>query len=511
MNTATSGTQVYGTNLDGNHPDGTKGYIISGCYELTSIVSPVLKFDMAFDLEQNFDIVFVEYSIDQGTSWTNLGELGSQPNWYNSDRTNASSGDADDCQNCPGGQWTGTNSTMQTYAYDFLANAINGETDLTQEDNIIFRIVFQSDPSVNQEGAIVDNFVVEGFQDDEDDDNDGILDVDDNCPLIGNSDQADTDGDGIGNVCDQDDDNDGINDTIDNCPLIANPNQEDDDNDGIGNSCDDDSDNDGVPNPVDLCPNTPQGAVVDIDGCEIFSLPSDNFSIQSIGESCQSSNNGIINVNAVATTLDYTATIVIDGVTVETEFNEFTSFENLSSGIYELCITIADQPGYQSCFNLEIKQPEALSVSGKVSSLENKITLSLQGGAVYNINLNGKFYQTRKNEIVLPLETRENTIKVTTDINCQGSYEETIILSDELLIYPNPISEGNLNILLGNVPEGFIEMTLFDITGVKIFNKTINLNNSNRLTFNMDSYANGIYIINVKTKDELVNYKIIKK
>lgn len=72
---------------------------------------------------------------------------------------------------------------------------------------------------------------------DEDDDNDGILDVDDNCPLTANDDQADDDGDGIGNVCD-DSDGDGILDMNDNCPNDANPDQADVDLDGIGDVCD---------------------------------------------------------------------------------------------------------------------------------------------------------------------------------------------------------------------------------------------------------------------------------
>ncbi len=183
----------------------------------------------------------------------------------------------DDCQNCPGAQWTGTNATLTEYSYDFTANAALGETDLTNETNMIFRIVFHSDPSVNQEGVIIDDLVVEGFQDDDDDDNDGVLDVDDNCPLVGNANQLDTDGDGLGDACDPDDDNDGIADVDDNCPTTANADQADADNDGIGDVCDDDADNDGVPNGNDLCANTPPGSVVDVDGCEVFTLPASNF------------------------------------------------------------------------------------------------------------------------------------------------------------------------------------------------------------------------------------------
>jgi hypothetical protein len=39
-------------------------------------------------------------------------------------------------------------------------------------------------------------------------------------------------------VCDPDDDNDGVPDAQDNCPIVANPDQHDDDRDGLGNACD---------------------------------------------------------------------------------------------------------------------------------------------------------------------------------------------------------------------------------------------------------------------------------
>lgn len=72
-------------------------------------------------------------------------------------------------------------------------------------------------------------------------DNDSILNAQDNCPAIINTDQLDSDNDGLGDVCDDDDDNDGILDEDDNCPLIANPDQEDADADGLGDACDDET------------------------------------------------------------------------------------------------------------------------------------------------------------------------------------------------------------------------------------------------------------------------------
>jgi len=120
-----------------------------------------------------------------------------------------------------------------------------------------------------------DGRVDEGFTDtdkdgqadcvDADDDNDGVLDVNDNCPLAANSDQADNDHDGVGDVCDPDDDNDGVADANDNCPFTANPGQADNDHDGIGDVCDPDDDNDGIPDASDNCPLTANSNQADND------------------------------------------------------------------------------------------------------------------------------------------------------------------------------------------------------------------------------------------------------
>ena len=83
-----------------------------------------------------------------------------------------------------------------------LSNPIDGKQGVVALDDLLFAKVF----------PFVDN------------DEDGILDGDDNCPDNYNPSQTDSDGDGVGDLCD-------------NCPDTANPDQADSDSDGIGDEC----------------------------------------------------------------------------------------------------------------------------------------------------------------------------------------------------------------------------------------------------------------------------------
>ena len=93
--------------------------------------------------------------------------------------------------------------------------------------------------------AAVDAFQITAYGCDSDWDGDGVANPGDNCPLVDNPLQEDTDLDGVGDSCDvcwndanNDQDSDGLCGDVDNCPGIANQDQADPDADSIGTLCD---------------------------------------------------------------------------------------------------------------------------------------------------------------------------------------------------------------------------------------------------------------------------------
>jgi 1,4-alpha-glucan branching enzyme len=267
-----------------------------------------------------------------------------------------------------------------------------------------------------------------------------------------------------------------------------------------------DLDSDGVLNEDDSCSSTTLGATVDANGCEIFSLPANNFSLQIGNETCRNSNNGYINISAEKN-LNYTATIIGNNLNSEDTFTSTFIKNDLSAGDYSICITVENQPEYEQCYNVTITEPENLSVLSRQTNDNKNVTLDLSGGALYKITLNGTTTETSNSTIELGLQAGENQITVETDKICQGKYEESIFYGNTISAYPNPISNNELNVYLGELEDETASIEMYSILGKRVYNTETN---ANTLKIDVSKLDKGIYILNVNRKTANNSFKIIK-
>lgn len=270
-----------------------------------------------------------------------------------------------------------------------------------------------------------------------------------------------------------------------------------------------DQDNDGVLDINDLCPDTPLGTTVDVDGCEIFTLAANNFTVKADSETCRSSNNGSIEISAEEN-LNYTATINGASFNDTENFTQTVSFSNLEAGDYSVCITVEGQNDYEICFDLTITQPEDLQVFSRVNREAKQITLTLEGSDVYYIELNDKIYETSLNEITLNLPMNVNRLKVRTNKDCQGIYEETLRLTDQVMAYPNPVKGNNVLLDIGTNYSGQLNIAIVNLSGKQI--KQVNhMADNGQAYLNVSDLSTGIYFVQVISKDNASTFKLIKQ
>ena len=124
LNQVNSGTTAYATNLSGNHPDSSTSSLVSPCYDLSTLESGTIKFYLAYELETNYDFIYLQYSTDNGQNWSTIDA-------YN-----------------------GFDSELKEYTYDLNQSMFS--------ENITFRFHLVADTYVNEEGAVIDDFSING-------------------------------------------------------------------------------------------------------------------------------------------------------------------------------------------------------------------------------------------------------------------------------------------------------------------------------------------------------------
>lgn len=357
-----------------------------------------------------------------------------------------------------------------------------------------------------------------------DNDGDGVFNNVDNCPNTPNADQADVDGDGIGDAC-QDSDSDGILDIDDNCPNNPNADQADANNDGVGDVCQDD-DNDGVPDISDNCPDTPNADQQDLNNNGIGDICDDSFedpsniTLEITSERCENQNNGEVRVNVAQTFVNYTATLTGLGVN-ETQtiagVSNTTRFLNVAVGSYTVCVSV-DGRDYEQCFEINIDEAPALgAVFTTVEDEENdsssqamRVNVS-SGTAPFTVKFNDEVILiTSQNEFNVNT-TGSGLLEITSSVECEGKLSR-VVESDlplELTYGPNPVV-NDLRINIPNAPENGVEVQVFDVHGKLILNQKFNVQNSAFISVPFNAIAQGIYFVRLDIENaEMI--KIIKK
>lgn len=269
-----------------------------------------------------------------------------------------------------------------------------------------------------------------------------------------------------------------------------------------------DMDGDGVPDDLDQCPDTPEGSTVDIYGCDTFHLPVNNFSIRTTGTSCEGSANGSVSIS-VLEILDYEVSFTGNGMNETDVFSKEISFKGLTSGNYQICINPTEFPSYAQCFDITISEPESLNVQAKTGLQQKEVNLALSGGNMYYIQLNGTLYTTSHSSIDLPLTKGTNTLKVSTDKNCQGEYSEVINIGGDILVYPNPVANGMIYLAMDDLLIEQLEISVLSYSGSQVLYLSAKPVNG-QVDINVNALAKGTYILYVKAKNKSYSHKFIK-
>ena len=236
---------------------------------------------------------------------------------------------------------------------------------------------------------------------------------------------------------------------------------------------------------------------------EYFSeIPTNNFTIQAIGETCTGKNNGKILINTLEK-LNYE--VSIDGSAYN--FTNETSVENLSPGTYDFCIGIAGND-FEQCYKVLVEG--GTTVTGKISAVKNgKVAITVnEGVAPFKIIKNGKLVlETELANFELDA-AQGDEIEVKSSIECQGTMLSKIDFLSEFKVHPNPTKNS---FTINSFGIDWKNLSIYNTLGIKVYSNNTALNNLT-ISVKESEMTKGIYFVVIQgQKGEQFTKKLVIK
>ena len=237
-------------------------------------------------------------------------------------------------------------------------------------------------------------------------------------------------------------------------------------------------------------------------------LPVNGIKVSSTSVSCKGSADGAISMTATQPG-NYTATVTSGSTTNTYSFTDTKQLTGLTPGTYTVCVAAEGMSDHPVCFTQVITEPKDLSAYARVNQNERTVTVDLQGGNAYQVQLNGQVYQTTNGQITLPLKTGANHLKVSTEKYCQGVVEKDLVWSNDPVVYPNPFNE-TVNLYLGAHSAQKAIVVVRDLTGKVVYTSSY-VQPVSLLQVRLPGLASGVYMLQLNLDNSISTHKIIKQ
>ncbi len=189
-----------------------------------------------------------------------------------------------------------------------------------------------------------------------------------------------------------------------------------------------------------------------------------------------------------------------------------------STGIYTDVLTAANGCDSTVTTNLTIN-----TLDNTTTTSANVILANASGAAYQWVDCNNsnsaiagetnQSYTASANGDYAVIVTENGCVDTSNCVNINTTGIEASNAQTSITIYPNPVTNGNINIEINNLEAGYYSIVLYNALGKQVFNKSFEATNTNtnvsKIQIN-EQLAKGIYFVNVKSVNgTVINRKLV--